>query len=349
LRLEKVWVVEGGFGTAAPEFAAFQLRVEPAGWTLTDAEEPTVERLWTWDSIGGLEVVRGAGKTPDGRLATALDVIVNGWPVRVLVPTGDLPNETIAMLGAFAPVGHPLRTAVMVRREPAWQRFSETSRRFAGDRGRWSPVFLRSPGTSGVRAAVVVGLVLVATVVAASIAGVATSAQTTTSIAGRNTATSGVTDPAPASTGVNPSAGAPTTGATTTPTTAAVAPAVAAASASSTTTRPAAKKSSTKSTTTTTKAKKATTTKSPTTTKAPGLTPTGPAPTSPTPTSPTPTSPTPTSPTPTNATTTTTRPRRPPPTTTSPTTTTTRGRRNPGGTTTTTTSTEPPVISIPLP
>ena len=105
MKLANVWVVEGGSGNAGASFAAFDLQVEPTGWTLTDAEEPTVERLWTWQTIGGLEVVRGAGKTPDGRPATALDVIVNGWPVRLLVPTEDLPNETIAMLGAFAPVG----------------------------------------------------------------------------------------------------------------------------------------------------------------------------------------------------------------------------------------------------
>jgi len=66
-----------------------------------------------------LEVVRGAGKTPDGRPATALDVIVNGWPVRILVASQELPHETIAMLGAFAPVGHPLRASLRVTQEPA--------------------------------------------------------------------------------------------------------------------------------------------------------------------------------------------------------------------------------------
>ena len=133
-----VWVVEGGSGPATGQFAAFELRVEPAGWTLIDAEEPTVERLWSWDTIGGLEVVRGAGKTPDGRPATALNVIVNGWPVRVLVPAADLPNETVAMLGAFAPIGHPLRSSVHVTRQSAAQRFSEAGRRFV-DRAAPAP------------------------------------------------------------------------------------------------------------------------------------------------------------------------------------------------------------------
>ena len=66
MKLANVWVVEGGSGTAGGSLAAFDLWVEPTGWTLIDAEEPSVERVWPWAVIGGLEVVRGAGKTPDG-------------------------------------------------------------------------------------------------------------------------------------------------------------------------------------------------------------------------------------------------------------------------------------------
>ena len=125
------------------------------------------------------------GKTPDGRPATALDVIVNGWPVRVLIPTQDLPNETIAMLGAFAPVGHPLRASLRVKREPAFRRFTDAGRRITGERLRARPAFLLSAASTRLRSALVVGLVLVVTVAVASIAGVATSAQAPATVKGR--------------------------------------------------------------------------------------------------------------------------------------------------------------------
>ncbi len=176
MKLPNVWVVEGEAGPAGASFAGFDLRIEPAGWTLGDAQEPSVERLWPWEAMGGLEVVRNAGRTPDGRPATLLELIVNGWPVRVLVPTHDLPNQTVAMLGAFAPLGHPLRVSLRVKRATAWERLSAAGRARVRSRLRGSPVFLRSPSASGLRSALVVVLVLVATVVAASIAGVATSA-----------------------------------------------------------------------------------------------------------------------------------------------------------------------------
>ncbi len=149
MKLANVWVVEGGFGDASRNLAPFDLNVDPTGWTLTDVDEPTVERQWSWPVIGGLEVVRGAGRTPDGRPATALDVIVNGWPVRILLPSQDLPTETIAMLGAFAPVGHPLRASLRVTREPALRRFSEASRRYAGSDCGPAPPFSSTPPRPG--------------------------------------------------------------------------------------------------------------------------------------------------------------------------------------------------------
>ncbi|MGD0381353.1 MAG: hypothetical protein ABSC30_15375 [Acidimicrobiales bacterium] len=336
-----VWVVEGGSSYALGSYAAFDLRVDPNGWTLIDTTGTSVERLWSWDTIGGLEVVRGVGKTPDGRPATALDVIVNGWPVRVLIPTQDLPNETIAMLGAFAPVGHPLRASLRVKREPAFRRFTDAGRRITGERLRARPAFLLSAASTRLRSALVVGLVLAVTVAVASIAGVATSAQAPgpVKVAARNPTTTKGTGSVPA-TGDNPSAQVPaTSSAITTPPAVAASGAQVTAGATSTTKAPA-KKSSKKST------KKATTTKTTTTTKAAVATKPITGTTGPTsqPTAPGTTPPT----TPgTVATTTTTRPRRPPTTTTtqSPSPTTTRPRRPPTTTTQpapTTTQAAPP-------
>jgi hypothetical protein len=262
VNLLNVWVVEGGSSYALGRFAAFDLRVDPNGWTLIDATGTSVERLWSWDTIGGLEVVRGVGKTPDARAATALDVIVNGWPVRVLIATQDLPNETIAMLGAFAPVGHPLRASLRVQREPAFRRFTGARHSITGDRVRARPAFLLRAASTRVRSALVVGLVLVVTVVVASIAGVATSASTPGSgkVAVGNPTTTQGTGSVPHATGDNPSAQvpAPSSSPTTTP------PAVAASSATSgttSTTKAPAKKSTTKSTATKPTTKKTTTTK----------------------------------------------------------------------------------------
>ena len=145
MKLPNVWVVEGEPGNAGASFAPFDLRVEPPGWTLTDAEEPTVERLWPWEAMGGLEVVRNVGRTPDGRPATLLELIVNGWPVRVLVPTEDLSNQAVAMLGAFAPPGHPLRVSLRVKRATALGRLAAASSAQVRSRLHGNPVLLRSP------------------------------------------------------------------------------------------------------------------------------------------------------------------------------------------------------------
>jgi hypothetical protein len=315
VKLLNVWVVEGGSSYALGSYAPFDLRVDPNGWTLIDATGTSVERLWSWDTIGGLEVVRGVGKTPDGRPATALDVIVNGWPVRVLIPTQDLPNETIAMLGAFAPVGHPLRASLRVTRESAFRRFTEAGRRITGERLRARPAFLLSAASTRLRSALVVGLVLVVTVVVAAIAGVATSAQTPgpVKVAAHNPTTSQDTGPVPAPTGDNPSAGvaAPTSSATAPPAVAASSAQVTAGATS--TTKAPAKKSTKKST-----AKKPTTTKTTTTTKPGVATNAGSGTTGPTAGPTTPATTLGTTPGTVAATTTTTRPRRPAPTTTQP-------------------------------
>jgi hypothetical protein len=187
VKLLNVWVVEGDWGSPDATFAEFGLRVESDGWTLTDTEQSIVERQWSWDNIGGLEVVRGAGRTPDGRSATALDVVVNGWPVRLLVPTEEMPVETITMLGAFAPLGHPLRGNPRVKGTMTTQRWSEAGWRFASLHLPARPAFLRGVGATRLGAALVVVLVLVATVVGASIAGVATSAEPTTTGPGHAT------------------------------------------------------------------------------------------------------------------------------------------------------------------
>ncbi len=345
MKLASVWVVEGRAGDPGGSLAAFGLQVEPAGWTLIDAEEPTVERVWPWEAIGGLEVVRGAGRTPDGRPATLLELIVNGWPVRVVVPTEELPAQTIAMLGAFAPFGHPLRAHVRVKRAPPSRRLSTASLAFMGSRLRAGKESLSSLSTTRARAAVIAGLVLVATVIAASIAGVATSAQSPGTVHGHSATQSN-----------DPAAGAPsssqaqgiTSGPTTTP------PAVAASGGSGTGATPAlattstTKPSSTKKTTTkkTTATTKATTTTKPAVATSPASSPTtpAPAPTTPAP-APTTPAPAPTTPAPT---TTTTRAPRPPTTTTVPVTTTTTRTTRPGRSTTTTAATTRVVVSIPV-
>jgi hypothetical protein len=328
VKLANVWVVEGGLGDPSPSVAAFDLRVEPTGWTLTDVDEPTIERLWSWAAIGGLEIVRGAGQTPDGRAATALDVIVNGWPVRILVPSQELPNETIAMLGAFAPVGHPLRASLRVTRVPALKRLSEVSRRYVAGRVRARPAFLLSAASTRLRSALVIGVVLLVTAVVASIAGVATSAQTTTTSdadAAQGTTAPHSSGPAPGGTSSSQASGTSST-----PTS--VRPAVAAGSASTAgvTTSTKAKSGARHpakggSATPTTPSKASTTTRPPSdTTNSVPATDSGPTTTA------------------APGSTTTTRPRRPPTTTTTrprrPPTTTTR----PPDTTTTPATTQPP-------
>jgi hypothetical protein len=184
-------VVESGEGHRDAGAAQFDLRVESDGWTLTDPDQSVVERQWSWETIGGLEVVRGIGKTPDGRSATALDVIVNGWPVRLVVPTEDMTVHVITMLGAFAPLGHPLRGSPRVKGTSSWQRRWTVVQGYARSRlparPRFIPArprFLEGIGSPGVRPALVVGVLLVVTAVGASIAGVAISAAPTSATPG---------------------------------------------------------------------------------------------------------------------------------------------------------------------
>jgi len=107
VRLASVWVVDGEPGDKSEAVGAFDLRVEPGGWTLTDPAVPGVERQWPWDDIGGLTLA-GAAETPDGRGGTSLEVIVNGWPVHLVVPTDEFPGPGVRSLAALAPPGHVL-------------------------------------------------------------------------------------------------------------------------------------------------------------------------------------------------------------------------------------------------
>ncbi|HVA02273.1 MAG TPA: hypothetical protein VMU64_00885 [Acidimicrobiales bacterium] len=342
MKLANVWVVESGWGNAGGSLAAFDLWVEPTGWTLTDAEEPSVERVWPWAVIGGLQVVRGAGKTPDGHPGTALDVIVNGWPVRILVSSQDLANETIAMLGAFAPVDHPLRATPRVTKESSLRRLSDAGRRYAGEPVRARPAFLLSAGATRLRSALVVVVVLGVTVAVASIAGVATSAQTTTtlgSVSGHDTTTAphGLGSEPPSTGGTAPGQ---VPGSSTAPTSSP--PALAASTRRKANARGSARRSSKAAATqaTTTAKPTSTTTKAATTTK-PATTTTVKA---------TPTTQAPTTTGAPRPTTTTTRARRPPPTTQPPVTTTEAPptTQPPVTTTEAPTTTQPPVATTSL-
>jgi len=319
VKLSNVWVVEGAFGNGgAGSLAPFDVNVDATGWTLHYAEEPMAERAWPWSVIGGLTVVRGAGHTPDGRPATALDVIVNGWPVRIIVPTQDMPNETVAMLGAFAPVGHPLRASPRVTRQPVLRRLSAVGRRSRPDWLGGRPVLSRSGDWTRLRWVLVGVVVLGLTVAVAEIAGVATNGpapkQPPVAAAAHSTTVPHDSGSTPGPTGVTSSSQppAPTSTSTTAP-----------SAATSTSVKPAVAASSAKQGTTATTAKGTTTTKPSTATTGPGAT-------------------TPTVPAPTTASTI---------TTVAPTTTTTRGRRptRPTTTTTTSTTTVPSILGLPLP
>jgi hypothetical protein len=175
VKFANVWVVEGGSGNSGEMLGTFDLRVERSGWTLTDVEDPTIERLWTWETIAGIQVARNAGKTPDGRSATSLDVIVNGWPVCLLIPTDDLPNAKVVALGAFAPVGHVVRDNPHPIRVLALSKWPGDSRRRVEAGVSTVLESLRNRRTAGI-GAVTLALVVVGALVAAVLSGVAGSA-----------------------------------------------------------------------------------------------------------------------------------------------------------------------------
>ena len=196
MNIENVWVVEGGPGDKGESLGAFDLRVERGGLTLTDPEEPTDQRLWPWETIGGIEVTRGAGTTPDGRPATSLDVIVNGWPVHLVVPTDELSNAKIVALGVFAPVSQILREHRQPIGVAAARRWSAESGRWASSRARALPASLRSRRTAGIGVALTLTLIVVTTVVAVAISDGAGNAPEP--VAAHNRPSPSTTDSAPA-------------------------------------------------------------------------------------------------------------------------------------------------------
>ena len=116
VRLEDVTIVDAATGEAQPGASGLDLRVERGGVTVSTAGNGQAAadiHRWPWSSIGDL-VTRPGVATPDGRPATALDVIVNGWPVHFVVPATELPAPAIRAIEAMAPADHP----VALRAEP---------------------------------------------------------------------------------------------------------------------------------------------------------------------------------------------------------------------------------------
>jgi hypothetical protein len=108
MKLSNVWAAEGDC-LDGPTVGPYELRVERGGWILTDVATPTVQRRWPWSTIGQL-IASPGGTTPDGSDATWWDVVVNGWPVRLLIPTEQLSLTKTLLLQSLAPAGHVIRT-----------------------------------------------------------------------------------------------------------------------------------------------------------------------------------------------------------------------------------------------
>ena len=324
--LTRVWAIEGD-AVDGQRVGPFTLSIDGAGWTLTDADNPAVARTWLWSSIGAITASAGA-TTPDGVDALWLDVVIDRWPVRLLLRASDLSDTTVTRLEAMSPSGHVVERAATA----AWTQVRARRTLMYGLR--------EDAGKRAVIGALVgVGLVVAAVVAAFEMEGSA--APLVQLSAGATTVPS--TDPA------IPSPLPVFAPATSPPTTAAAPPTTATTSKASTSTskgRAIGSKHSTSGQTAAT----ASTTHAPATTRPPGSSGPGttagpnPGPTTAPPTTAGPPIPTTTTP---QVTTTTIRRRPPPTTTTRPTTTTTRPTTTttrPTTTTTrpTTTTTRPP-------
>ncbi|HLI74925.1 MAG TPA: hypothetical protein VKU86_13685, partial [Acidimicrobiales bacterium] len=86
----------------------FELFVDRDGLTLHLMAVPAIERKWLWSSVEGFKTT-SAGEPHDGRLSgprdrrerTSLDLKVDGQPLRLLVPTDQLPERRLAALQRF--------------------------------------------------------------------------------------------------------------------------------------------------------------------------------------------------------------------------------------------------------
>jgi len=331
VRLTSVSIVEGG--PNAPEDAAvgsFELRVERSGWRLFDPLVPGIETRWSWDDISGLIATTG-GHTADGEPATSLDVIVNGWPVRLVVPDDQLPDPGPLLITMLAPAGHVLRGTGLVTQAAPSHRRDDLLRLRRPGRSQMLP--LCSVGTAGIGAAAAVAVMVAGTVIAAAILASGSAPSTVRHDAAPAHGSSATTVPGANGTGAVPGSVSPAVGASggvgavdTVPVP--IVPTTTSARATS-------KGSGAKSngTAAPTHSGDTTTSGAPT------------ASTSPTTTHPSPPATTSTTKPPSTTTTTTTRPRRPPTTTTTRPTPTTTTRPPP----TTTTSPPPPTTTSPPP
>jgi len=130
-----VWIVEGSTDGRSPrELGSFHLDIDRAGWTLSLTAIPTIERRWLWSSIAGFTTA-ACGHTPDGRPATSVDAIVDGWPVRLLVPSEELVAPAAGGRPASRPGGTP-STPATGPRPPSGRRQRRPGRPAAA--WRWS-------------------------------------------------------------------------------------------------------------------------------------------------------------------------------------------------------------------
>ena len=214
VKFSDVSISEGGASSRDAETGVYRVHIEPGGWTLVDVATPEVERRWSWEAIGAIESTPG-GTTHDGRAAVTLDVVVNGWPVRMVFPAQQLPASAVAHIRSMAPAH------VLVRCNPdslSWalrRRLSATVHG-VGDAlaaGRHRRVAL------GAGAAVTVALVVAAFGVAFGAGGPTTRAQSgpvTRAASGVSSTTMGPDTTAAPTSAAPAGSSAPTTGVSTT-------------------------------------------------------------------------------------------------------------------------------------
>ncbi|HTZ10165.1 MAG TPA: hypothetical protein VMB72_13905, partial [Acidimicrobiales bacterium] len=175
MRLGRVFIVEGDPGAGGGYAGPFDLRIERAGWVLVDPAAPGAERRWAWEDIGGLSTDLG-GHTPDGEPATGIDVVVNGWPVHLVVSAEQLPHPGVALLTASAPVGHDLRqhggiSAAPDRPAATLAAVPAVEGPPAPRRARLRQLPIRSAGATGIAAATAVAVTVAGTVIAVALLG----------------------------------------------------------------------------------------------------------------------------------------------------------------------------------
>ena len=214
VRFTDVSITEGWTSNRDAEIGVYGVQIEPGGWTLVDVATPEVGRHWPWDAIGAIESTPG-GTTHDGKAAVTLDVVVNGWPVRLVFPAEQLPAPAVARIRSMAPAH------VLVRCNPdsfMWALRRRASRKAQGARGVLVAAGERRVAL-GAGAAVTVALVLTAFGVAFGAGGPTTHAASnpvTWAVNGTSSSTADPATTAASTTGAPVGSSAPTTGASTT-------------------------------------------------------------------------------------------------------------------------------------